>query len=123
HFRFKDMEWIAPFAAVSAGFMAGDSWLSKQIPLGELSRSKTFSNYATYSLIGAGAGSFLLGHLTSNDQMSEAGLISGEAAINSTAVSYLFKNITRRERPYHGTGSGNFFHGGSSFPSEHAAIA
>ena len=117
HFKFKDLEWIAPFAGVTAGFMAGDSWVSKQIPLGEVSRSKTFSNYATYSLIGAGAGSFLLGHLTSNDQLSEAGLLSGEAALNSTAVTYLFKDITRRERPYQGSGNGNFFQGGSSFPS------
>jgi hypothetical protein len=123
HFHVKDLEWIAPFAGVTAGFMASDSWLSKQVPLGQVSRSKTFSNYATYSLIGAGAGSFLLGHLTSNDQLSEAGLLSGEAAINSTAVSYLFKDVMRRERPYQGTGNGSFFQGGSSFPSEHAAIA
>ena len=123
HFHVKDLEWIAPFAGVTAGFMASDSWLSKQVPLGQVSRSRTFSNYATYSLIGAGAGSFLLGHLTSNDQLSEAGLLSGEAAINSTAVSYLFKDVMRRERPYQGTGNGSFFQGGSSFPSEHAAIA
>ncbi|HEY7352131.1 MAG TPA: phosphatase PAP2 family protein, partial [Terriglobales bacterium] len=123
HFRTRDLEWIAPLAGVTAGFMAGDSWLSKQIPLGEVNRSKTFSNYATYSLIGAGAGSFLFGHITDNDQMSEAGLLSGEAAINATAVSYLFKGAMQRERPYQGTGSGAFFQGGSSFPSEHAAIA
>jgi len=123
HFRSKDLEWIAPFTGITAGFMAGDSWISKQIPLGEVNRSKTFSNYATYSLIGAGAGSFLLGHLNNDDHMSEAGLLSGEAAINSTAVSYLFKEITQRPRPYQANGKGTFFQAGSSFPSEHSAIA
>ncbi|HKW17146.1 MAG TPA: capsule assembly Wzi family protein [Terriglobales bacterium] len=123
HFQFKDMEWIAPFAGITAGFMAGDSWISKQVPLGEVNRSKTFSNYATYSLIGAGAGSFLLGHLRGDDHMSEAGLLSGEAAINSTAVTYLFKSIAQRPRPYQANGNGTFFQGGSSFPSEHSAIA
>jgi hypothetical protein len=123
HFHKSDIEWIAPFAGLTAGFVEGDSWISKQVPLGEVNRSKTFSNYATYSLIGAGAGSFLLGHYKGDDQMSETGLLSGEAAINSTAVAYLFKDVAQRQRPYQGNGSGEFFQGGSSFPSEHAAIA
>jgi len=123
HFHKQDLEWIVPFAGVTAGFMESDSWFSKQIPVGEVNRSKTFSNYATYSLIGVGGGSFLLGEMKGNDQMSEAGLLSGEAAINATAIAYLFKNLTGRERPYQANGSGEFFKGGSSFPSEHSAIA
>jgi membrane-associated phospholipid phosphatase len=121
HFHRQDLKWIVPFAGVTAGFVQGDSWISKQIPLGEVNRSKMFSNYATYSLIGAGAGSFLLGHIKNDDQMSEAGLLSGEAAINATAISYLLKGATQRQRPY--SGSGQFFQSGDSFPSEHAAIA
>lgn len=123
HMNKQDAAWFVPFAGVTAGFIEGDSWFSKQIPSGEISRSKKISNYATYSLIGAGAGSFVLGHLKGDDQMSEAGLLSGEAAINATAVSYLLKDITQRQRPYQANGNGNFFQGGSSFPSEHAAIA
>src|SRR3954469_21795549 len=123
HFHKQDLEWIVPFAGVTAGFAEGDSWISKQIPLSEVNRSKTFSNYATYSLIGAGAGSFLLGHIKNDDQMSEAGLLSGEAAINSTAISYFIKSIAQRERPYQQNGTGSFFQSGSSFSSEHAAIA
>lgn len=123
HLQKKDFELLAPFAGVTAGFIAGDSWISKQIPLGEVQRSKKISDYGVYSLIGAGAGSFLLGHMTGNDQMSETGLLSGEAAINSTAVAYLLKNATQRPRPFETNGHGTFFQGGSSFPSEHAAIA
>lgn len=123
HLHKQDLEWIVPFAGITAGFIQGDSWTSKQIPLSQVDRSKTFSNYATYSLIGAGAGSFLLGHIKNDDQMSETGLLSGEAAINATAISYFIKNVARRERPYQENGTGSFFQGGSSFPSEHAAIA
>jgi membrane-associated phospholipid phosphatase len=123
HFRVNDLKWIAPFAGITAGFMAGDSWISKQIPLGKVQTSKTVSDYGAYSLIAAGGGAFLLGHLTGNDHMSEAGLLSGEAAINSATVAYLLKHVTQRPRPYQATGSGIFFQGGSSFPSEHAAIA
>ena len=123
HFRVSDLKWAAPLVGVTAGFIAGDSWLSKQIPLDKVQTSKTFSDYGTYSLIAAGGGAFVLGHLSGNDHMSEAGLLSGEAAINSTAVAYLLKSATQRPRPYQANGSGSFFQGGSSFPSEHAAIA
>lgn len=123
HFRVQDLKWIAPFAGVTAGFMAGDSWISKQIPLSKVQTSKTVSDYGAYSLIAAGGGAFLLGHITGNDHMSEAGLLSGEAAINSTAIAMLLKSATQRPRPYEANGSGTFFQGGSSFPSEHAAIA
>lgn len=122
-FRVRDLQWIAPFAGATAAFMASDSWLSHQIPLGEIDRSKKFSDYATYSLIGAGAGSYFLGHLTENDRLSETGLLSGEAALNSTAIAFLIKGVTQRPRPFQQNGSGTFFQGGSSFPSEHSAIA
>ena len=97
HFQVKDLKWAAPFMGITAGFIAGDSWISKQIPLGKVQTSKTFSDYGAYSLIAAGGGAFVLGHLTGNDHMSEAGLLSGEAAINATAIAYLMKSATQRK--------------------------
>ena len=38
-------------------------------------------------------------------------------------MTYLFKEITQRQRPLQGNGNGDFFTGGSSFFSEHSAIA
>jgi hypothetical protein len=49
--------------------------------------------------------------------------LGGEATINAVGVTYLFKPITQRERPLTGNGNGDFFVGGSSFPSQHAAIS
>src|SRR5258708_28992239 len=89
HLQKNDFEVLAPFAGITAGFIAGDSWISKQIPFGEVQRSKKISDYGVYSLIGAGAGSFLMGHSTCNDRMSEAGLPSCEHSINSTAGTFL----------------------------------
>jgi hypothetical protein len=119
------LKTLAPFLGFTGLLVAGDSWISKQVPdtPSQLKRSKDFSDYAVFSLIGAGAGAFALGHLRNDDRLEETGLLSGEAAINSVAVSSLFKEITRRERPYQGDGNGSFFQGGSSFPSEHSAIA
>jgi hypothetical protein len=123
HFRINDLKWIAPFTGFTASLMASDSWTSKQIPLGRIETSKRISNYGLYSLIAAGGGAFVLGHVTGDDHMSEAGFLSGEAAMNSTAITYLLKSATQRPRPYQTNGTGTFFQGGSSFPSEHAAIA
>lgn len=123
--RKKDLRWIVPFGGMTAAFIASDSWLSKQVPdkPNQLDRSLKISDYSTYALIGAGGGAFLLGHLTHNDHMGETGLLAGEAAINSTAVTYLFKTATQRPRPQQDNGNGTFFQGGASFTSEHSAIA
>jgi hypothetical protein len=74
-------------------------------------------------MIGLTGASFLFGHMTNNDHLQEAGLLTGEAAINATGVAYLFKEMTQRQRPLQDSGNGDFFKGGSSFPSEHSAIA
>src|SRR5438552_7893488 len=121
--RTKDLRWIAPFAAGSGLLIASDRWVSKQVPLSQVKRSQSISNYATYSLIAAGGGAFLWGHLTKNDHLRETGLLAGEAAINSTAVTYALKTMMQRPRPLVGNGNGKFFQGGASFPSEHSAIA
>jgi hypothetical protein len=119
----NDLKWILPSAGVVAAFVASDSWWARQVPPGRVATSKTFSEYATYSFIGLGGASFLLGHMEQDDHLSEAGLLAGEAAINSTAVAYAFKEVIQRQRPDQGNGHGDFFGGGASFPSEHSAIA
>ena len=122
-FHLKDLEWAAPAAGAIAAFVASDSWIEKQIPSRIVSPSQTISNYAVYSLVGLGGSSYLLGLIRSDDHLAETGLLSAEAAINSTAVSYFFKSAFERQRPYQGSEHGSFFRGGSSFPSEHAAVA
>jgi membrane-associated phospholipid phosphatase len=123
HFRTKDLKWIVPGAGITAAFIASDSWWSKQVNTNHMQTSLHISDYGTYSLIGLGGASFLFGHMTHNDHLQETGLLSGEAAINSTAVTYLFKETTQRQRPLEGNGNGDFFKGGASFTSEHSAIA
>jgi membrane-associated phospholipid phosphatase len=122
-FRVKDLKWIAPGIGITAAFIASDSWWSKQVNISHMQTSLHISDYGTYSLIGMGGASFLLGHVTHNDHLAEAGLLSGEAAIDATGVTYLFKEISQRQRPLQGNGNGDFFTGGASFTSEHSAIA
>ncbi len=122
-FHTKDLKWILPGVGITAGFIASDSWWSRQVNPNHVQTSLHVSDYGTYSLIGLGGASFLFGSVTHNDHLQEAGLLSGEAAINATGVTYLFKEITQRQRPQQGNGNGDFFTGGASFTSEHSAIA
>jgi len=123
HFQIKDLKWIVPFAGVTTAFIASDSWWSKQVPAGHVASSKKISDYGTYSLIALGGASFLFGQVTHDEHASETGLLAGEAAIDATGVTYAFKELTQRQRPFQGNGNGSFFQGGGSFPSEHSAIA
>ena len=122
-FRTKDLKWILPSVGITAAFIASDSWWSKQVNPNHMQTSLNISDYGTYSLIGLGGASFLFGSVTHNGHLQETGLLSGEAAINSTGVTFLFKEITQRQRPLQGNGNGDFFTGGSSFFSEHSSIA
>src|SRR5438477_3624763 len=121
--RTRDLTWIAPLAGVAAAVVASDTWLSKQVPGSRVQSSQKISDRAAFSLIGLGAGSFFLGKFRGDDHLAEAGLLSGEAAIDSTAAVFVLKEGFRRERPNHSDGHGAFFHSGNSFPSEHAATA
>jgi hypothetical protein len=119
----KDLEWAAPAVGLMAAVVASDSWIEKQVPSRIVDRSQKASNDAVYSLAGLAASSYLLGRIQGDDHLAETGLLSAEAAINSSAVAYLFKSALQRQRPYQGTQHGTFLAGGSSFPSEHAAVA
>lgn len=125
HARRDDAKYVLPFLAFTGALVASDSWMSKQIPdsPSQLKRSFDFSNYALYSLVGGVGATYLWGHITGNDHLSETGLLGAEAAINSTAITYALKGLTQRPRQLDGNGTAGFFRGGSSFPSEHAAIA
>ena len=121
--RKNDAIWALPALAGAGAFFASDSWLSKQVPAGEIARSRSFSNYGAVSLAGAAGGMFLLGKMTHDDHAAETGFLASEAALNAAAVDFALKSMFERQRPYDGTGAGHFFAGGGSFPSEHAAVS
>lgn len=123
HLRRADALWALPALAATGSMIAGDSWLSRQVPAGEIARSRSLSNYGAYSLAGGAGGMFLLGKMAHNDHAAETGFLASEAAVNAALVDYALKSAFQRERPYQGTGSGHFFSRGSSFPSEHAAVS
>jgi membrane-associated phospholipid phosphatase len=123
HLERSDAKWALPSLAGLGALVASDSWLSRQAPAGGVEHSRTLSNYGTFALAGGAAAMFMSGKMTGDDHASETGWLSGEAALNAAVVDYAMKYAFERERPYDAGGAGRFFAGGSSFPSEHAAVS
>ncbi len=124
--RDKDLKWGIPLAAITAYTIANDSYLTnKKLPSNPdtIKRAGDYSNYGAFAFAGLVGGGFVLGSLSHNDHMREASLLSGEAAIDSYAITEVFKFATGRQRPTEGNGKGEFWHTGQSFPSEHSAAA
>jgi membrane-associated phospholipid phosphatase len=66
---------------------------------------------------------YLVGRAKNDDRAKETGLLAAEAVIDSTIVVLALKTASQRQRPPDDNASGEFFDGGSSFPSGHATNA
>jgi membrane-associated phospholipid phosphatase len=123
--RLSDATWLVPLGGLAAGLFVTDRQYSASLPQNPatISHYKTVSNYGVASLIGAGAGLYLFSFPMHNEHWRETGFLAGEAAVNTLLATEALKYSFRRERPYQDNGSGAFFQGGTSFPSEHAAVA
>jgi hypothetical protein len=123
--RFADADWLVPSAGFAAGLFSTDRDVSTHLSHdpNTLSRNKTYSDAGLGALVGGAAAMWLLSYPSHREHWRETGFLSGEAAINSLVAVEALKYTLRRERPFQGDGSGPFFSGGTSFPSEHAAAA
>ena len=123
--RFVDADWLVPAAGFTAGLFVTDSDYSRHLSNHPqtLSDAKTRSDVGVAALIGGAAAMYLLSYPSHREHWRETGFLAGEAAINSLVAVEALKYTTQRERPYQGDGTGPFFSGGTSFPSEHAAAA
>ncbi len=125
HLRLGDATWLVPFLGLTAGFLVTDRDASSHLPNSpaSLRHYTSFSNYGIAGMAGVGAGLYLFGRATKDEHKREAGLLSGEAALDALFATTALKYATGRERPYVDDFHGKFWQGGDSFPSEHAATA
>jgi membrane-associated phospholipid phosphatase len=123
--RFPDADWLVPAGGFAAGLFATDRDFSTHLSNNPstISHYKTLSTAGVGALVGGAAALWALSYPAHNEHWRETGFLAGEAAINSLVAVEAMKYTLRRERPFQGDDSGPFFHGGTSFPSEHAAAA
>jgi membrane-associated phospholipid phosphatase len=124
-FKLSDATWLVPAGGFAAALFATDSDVSKHLSNdpNTLLRYRHISDYGMYSMVGGGAGIYLLGLVSQNEHERETGLLSGESVIDGLAVVEALKYAAGRQRPFQGNGNGSFRGGGTSFPSEHAEIS
>lgn len=125
HIRMGEATWLVPFAGLTAGFLVTDRDASLHLSNSPatLRHYIHLSNYGIAGMAGAGAGLYLLGKATRDEHKQEAGLLSGEAALDALFVSTALKYTAGRERPTVDSFRGRFGQGGDSFPSDHATTA
>jgi capsule assembly protein Wzi/PAP2 superfamily protein len=122
--RFSDTTWLVPLGGLTAALFATDNDFSRHLSKdpNAISNYRRISDYGAYSMAAGAAGLYFLGLTTHNEHQRETGFLSGEAAVDSLAIVEALKLATGRQRPYQGSGIGQFWSGGASFPSEHATV-
>jgi hypothetical protein len=123
--RSHDANWLLVLGGAAASLMVADHAIMQHNTLSAVNtrRSVDFSNYGTGALIGVGGALYLWGKMTGDDHKQETGFLSGEAALNALAASIVLQSVLGRERPGMDGAQGRFFRGGTSFPSDHSAVA
>jgi membrane-associated phospholipid phosphatase len=124
------VKWWVIFGGITAGLIATDERMSKQLPNTKSQMSVagwTSKPGAIYSLIPIDAAFYLLGARMHDARLRETGILGAEALAGALVADTIIKSATQRQRPVEGNGEGSFWHGagrfwnqGSSFPSGHA---
>ncbi|MGA7379173.1 MAG: hypothetical protein WBW36_22655 [Candidatus Sulfotelmatobacter sp.] len=107
-------EWNIPLGAIGAALVASDTAIEQHVPTNPttVSHANTASNAGLAAMAGVGAGMFLWGHATHDDQKRETGILSGEVGIDTLLDAEAFRYIFGRDRPFTGNGKGRFFSSG-----------
>jgi membrane-associated phospholipid phosphatase len=126
HLQGRDARWLAPLGLGTAALIATDRSTGDEI--GESRKQLNASRIVSYAGSSYGVGGvaltfYLFGRAKQNDRARETGVLGAEALINSAIVVTVLKEIMQRRRPTAAKGRGDFFDGGSSFPSGHSIEA
>jgi len=123
HIRSRQLPYLIPLFSAGAGLIASDSAASGQLSNdpSRISLSHHIASYGAAASVIGGASFYFYGRVAKNEQARETGVLSSEAGLDSLAVAETLKMAFNRERPSKNL-QGRFFQGGSSFPSEHAAL-
>lgn len=129
HWQQSDAKWIAPLLLSTGALIVTDRRTSGALVahgdnLTRLRISKDISYLGTaYASGGTAALFYIAGRLKHDERAKETGLLAAEAFLDSSIVVESLKVASQRQRPPADHSSGEFFDGGSSFPSGHAISA
>jgi membrane-associated phospholipid phosphatase len=119
--RHNALEWLVPMAATGA-LIASDTRIANAFEnsRGQVRWGGRISNIgASYTLIPIVAGSYVYGAWRDSPKAREVGVLGTESLLDSLIVAGVLKEAFRRNRPDE-KNPGDFWGGGTSFPSGHA---
>lgn len=130
HVKIHDLDWLVPLAAGTALTIATDQSAMNHV----VSKNPSFNSKnidASNAMIGGFIASpvvlYGVGHVWKSPHAREAGILTGEAMIDSVVVEQGMKLAFWRERPSMNNASGHFFRSDagidSAFPSSHSVVA
>src|SRR5499433_3394208 len=119
--RGNALEWLVPMA-ITGGLIASDTQIADAFEnsRGQVRWGGRISNIgAAYTLIPIVAGSYVYGAWRDSAKAREIGVLGTESLLDSLIVAGVLKEVFRRDRP-DDKHPGDFWGGGTSFPSGHA---
>ena len=119
--RHNALDWLVPMA-VTGALIASDTHIANAFEnsRGEVRWGGRISDIgASYTLIPIVAGSYVYGAWRDNPKGREIGVLGTESLLDSLIVVGVLKEVFRRNRPDE-KHPGDFWGGGTSFPSGHA---
>ena len=119
--RHNALEWLVPIA-VTGALIASDTHIANvfENSRGQVRWGGRISDIgASYTLIPIIAGSYVYGAWRDNPKGREIGVLGTESVLDSLIVVGVLKEVFRRNRPDE-KNPGDFWGGGTSFPSGHA---
>jgi membrane-associated phospholipid phosphatase len=126
HMHGSDALWWIGLTGATAALIATDHQTSTvfENSKGQVTWGNNISKIgAAYTLIPLTAGFYVFGVLVDDPKARETGVLGAEALVDAVIVSEVLKPIAGRIRPNASNDKGEFFDGGSSFPSGHATAS
>lgn len=125
--KYKDLPWLLPASGILTALFLTDNDLSGALTNNhrpsklERDISNAFGQIGSYGpTLGVPGGLIGIGFLTKNDHLRETGVLQLKAIAHATLLFVAVSAIAGRNKPNNNKkGRGEFFEGGTSFPSGH----
>jgi hypothetical protein len=121
-FKPKNLKWDALVLGVTAGLLATDRQLSRQISMDHVNISHDIALASLLTTSAMAGGTWAYGLKTDNRHADETGELELETLANTFLIYTPMQFIAGRERPDEGTGNGRFWvhrNFNTSFPAGH----
>jgi membrane-associated phospholipid phosphatase len=117
-----DFKWLVPMGGIATGLFVSDPSSSWGIASYHANAYNTASNAGLAAAAGLSGSAYIWGRITNNEHLRETGVLATESMIDVLGLQYATQYSTGRLTPEQSHFQNVFFQGGTSFPSNHAAL-